>query len=334
MTFDQILNDLKKQKYQPVYFLHGNESYYIDQISQHIEDHVLDEAEKSFNLSILYGKDVDYKQVVDQARRFPMMASHQVVIIKEAQSMSTLPQLQTYIEKPLDSTLLVICYKHKRFDQRTKLAKSLKKHALIFESKKPYDNKMPDWITTYLHTKGYKIDLKESALIAEYLGNDLGKVANELDKLGINLPQGHTVTRDDIQEHIGISKDYNIFELQNALTTRNLAKTYQIIQYFQANPRNNPLVMVVATLFGFFSKVYLMHFLQRAPDREVQKVLGLSSSYFVRDYRIAAQSYRRSQVEKIIHLLGRYDLKSKGVDRGSFSDQALMQEMVYHILST
>lgn len=333
MTYDQILKELKAKKYRPIYFLHGNESYYIDQLADYFEHQILDETEKAFNLTILYGKDIDHKQVVDQARRFPMMSSHQVVIIKEAQSMSGLPQLQTYIENPLDTTILVICHKHKKFDGRTKLANVIKKNAVLFESKKPYDNQMPAWVTSYINGIQLKIGPKEAALIAEYLGNDLGKVANELDKLAINLPKGHTVTIDNIQEHIGISKDYNIFELQDALTARNHTKTYQILSYFQANPRNNPLVMVVATLFAFFSKVYLMHALQQSPDREVQKVLGLPTPYFVKDYRKAAQKYNRRQTEKIIHLLKIYDLKAKGVGNASFTDQALMQEMMYHILS-
>ncbi|NND08030.1 MAG: DNA polymerase III subunit delta [Saprospiraceae bacterium] len=333
MKYDQILKELKANQYKPVYFLHGNEPYYIDQLANFFEDNILDETEKAFNLTILYGKDIDHKQVVDQARRFPMMASHQVVIIKEAQSMSGLQQLQTYIENPLETTILVICHKHKKFDGRTKLANVVKKNAVLFESKKPYDNQMPAWITSYLTGIKLKIGPKEAALIAEYLGNDLGKVANELDKLAINLSKGHTVTADNIQEHIGISKDYNIFELQDALTARNHTKAYQILKYFQANPRNNPLVMVVAALFGFFSKVYLMHTLRNAPDREVQKVLGLPTPYFVKDYRKAAQQFNRRQTEKIIHLLKNYDLKSKGVGNASSSDQSMMQEMMYHILS-
>ena len=247
--------------------------------------------------------------------------------------MSGLQQLQTYIENPLETTILVICHKHKKFDGRTKLANTVKKNAVLFESKRPYDNQMPAWVTSYLNGIKLKIGPKEAALIAEYLGNDLGKVANELDKLAIKLSKGHTVTADNIQEHIGISKDYNIFELQDALTARNHTKAYQILKYFQSNPRNNPLVMVVATLFGFFSKVYLMHTLRNAPDREVQKALGLPTPYFVKDYRKAAQQFNRRQTEKIIHLLKNYDLKSKGVGNVSSTDQSLMQEMMYHILS-
>lgn len=334
MTFEALSKELKAGKYKPVYLLHGNEPYYIDLITDHFEHKVLDEAERSFNMTILYGKDVDYKSVVDQARRYPMMAEHQVVILKEAQSMKQLTDLEAYIKNPLDTTIFVIAYKHGKLDGRTKFAKTLQKTAVVFESKRPYDNQMPAWIATFMQKKGYKINPAESSLIAEYLGNDLSKVANELSKLVINLPKGETINKDHIQEHIGISKDYNIFELQNALGTRNKVSTYKIIQYFQANPRNNPLVMVVATLFSYFNKIYLMQFLRNAPDREVQKTLGLSTSYFVKDYRTAAKNYNRLQTERILHLLRQYDLKSKGVDRGSFTDQSLMQEMIYQILST
>ncbi|MDH3652306.1 MAG: DNA polymerase III subunit delta [Saprospiraceae bacterium] len=333
MTFDQITQDLKAKKYHPVYFLHGDESYYIDLLAHQFEHQILDEAERAFNLTILYGKEVDHKTVIDAARRFPMMAPHQVVILKEAQSMKTIADLSLYIENPSLSTLFIICYKHARFDKRTKFAKLIIKKAVIFESKRIYDNQIPAWINNYLQKKGLKINNKETSLIGEYLGNNLNKIANELDKLAINLTRGHQITQDDIEKYIGISKDYNIFELQNALGSRDREKTYRIIGYFQSNPKNNPLVMVVGTLFGFFAKIFQMHALRNAGDREVQKVLGLSTAYFVKDYRRAAQEYNKTQTEKVLNLLREYDLKSKGVERASATDQSLMQEMVYHILS-
>ena len=294
---------------------------------------MLGEAEQSFNLSILYGKETDFKTVVDHARRFPMMSEYQVVILKEAQSMKDLTSLETYIKNPADTTLLVICHKHGTIDGRTSFAKLLKAKAIVFESKKVYDNQMSPWISGYLESHGYKIGPAESSLIGDYLGNDLSKVANELDKLMVNLPKGHKVNKDNIEEYIGISKDFNVFELQDAISSRNKEKTYRIIQYFIANPRNNPFIMVVATLFSYFSKVYLMHFLGNSPDREVQKTLGLSNTFFVKNYRSAARSYSRVQTEKVIHMLRVYDLKAKGVGRDSFTDQALMQELVYKILS-
>ncbi len=334
MTFEQILKELKAKKYHPVYFLHGAEPYFIDQLSDHFEHEVLDENEKSFNLTILYGKEVDHKVVVDSARRYPMMAPYQVVILKEAQAMKQLSNLDSYLKHPAESTLLVICYKHARLDKRTKFAKTILKHCLVFESKKLYDNQMPAWIEQYLQKKKFKIEGRDSALIAEYLGNDLSKVANELDKLALNLPKGQLIKREDIETHIGISKDYNIFELQNALGNRNVEKTYRIIKYFQANPKGNPLIAIVGGLFSFFSKIYQMHALHHASDREIQQALGISSTYFVKDYRRSARNYNQVQTEKIIELLRIYDLKAKGVERANFTDPALMHEMIYHILAS
>lgn len=236
MTFSQIIGDLKKKQYQPVYFLHGNESYFIDAIADYIEKNVLSDGEKSFNQTILYGKEIEFKQVVDTARRYPMMAPHQVVIIKEAQEMRTLKELATYIEQPAQTTILVICHKHKRFDSRTKLGKLLKKKAVVFEAKKLYDNQLPDWIHNYLQDKGFSIKPAATALIAEYLGTDLSKVVNEMDKLAINLPRGTNITQQHIQSNIGISKDYNVFELQKALGQKQVTKVNRIVKYFWGKP--------------------------------------------------------------------------------------------------
>ena len=333
MKYEELLKELKTGKYQPIYFLHGNEPYYIDQLTQYFENKILSEAEKSFNLTILYGKDVDHKTVIDNTRRFPMMSSHQVVILKEAQHMKQLQDLDIYLENPLDSTILVICYKHQKLDKRTKFAKILQKYTVLFESNTLYDNQVPGWITNYLKSKSYTIKPDEAALISEYLGNDLSKISNELDKLMINLSKDKVITKNDIQTHIGISKDFNVFELQRALSERDLDKTYRIIHYFMSNLKNNPLVMVVAMLYSYFSKIYILHFLKNVPDREVQKSLGLSSPYFVKEYRKSSESFSKTQTEKIINILRTYDLKSKGVDRVNFSEQGLMQEMIYHILS-
>lgn len=334
MTADILIQDLESRKFQPVYLLHGPEPYYIDVITQFFEQHVLDEAERSFNLTILYGKEIDFKTVVDNARRFPMMSEYQVVILKEAQSMKDLVELETYVKNPAPTTILVICYKHNTIDGRTTFAKVLKKNAVVFESKRIYDNQMPAWISDHLAGRGFKIGPTEAALIADYLGADLSKVANEMEKLALNLPQGHKIDKEDIEKYIGISKDFNVFELQDALSSRNKEKAYRIIQYFISNPKNNPLIVVVATLFSYFSKIYLMHFLRNAPDREVQKSLGLSNTYFVKNYRSAARTFNRIQTEKIIHLLRVYDMKSKGVGRDGFSEEAMMQELIYKILST
>jgi DNA polymerase-3 subunit delta len=333
LTSDNLINDLKNRKFHPVYLLHGPESYYIDQITNHFENHILDEGERSFNLMILYGKETDFMSVVDNARRFPMMSEYQIVILKEAQSMRDLNELEAYLKNPAPTTMLVICHKHGTVDGRTTFGKTIKEKAVVFESKKIYDNQMPAWISDHLSNKGFKIGPSEAALIADYLGADLSKVANEMEKLALNLLTGHKINKTDIEKYIGISKDFNVFELQDALGTRNKEKAYRIIQYFISNPRNNPLIVVVATLFSYFSKIYLMHFLGNSPDREVQKSLGLSNTYFIKNYRSAAKAFNRHQTERIIHLLRVYDLKSKGVGRDSFTEEAMMQELIYKILS-
>lgn len=334
MTFSQIITDLKNKQYKPVYFLHGNEPYFIDAIADYIEKNVLSEGEKSFNQTILYGKEIDFKQVVDTARRYPMMAPYQVVIVKEAQEMRTLKELVTYVEKSAETTILVLCHKHKRFDSRTKLGKVLKKKAVLFASKKLYDNQLPDWIHNYLSQKEFTIKPAASALIAEYLGTDLSKVVNELDKLAINLPKGTTITQQHIQQNIGISKDYNIFELQKALGQKQVTKANRIVQYFGANPKKNPMVMLVSSLYNYFSKIYMLHFLRNSGDQAILKALKLGSSYFLREYKTAARNFSKPQTEKILSILKEYDLKSKGVDNNTMSnpDSELMKELVWRIL--
>lgn len=334
MTFEQILAKLKKKEYQPIYFLHGTESYYIDAISDFIEKHALSEAEKAFNQTILYGKEVDNLAVVDTARRYPMMAAHQVVIIKEAQEMKSLKNLQSYIEKPLDTTILVICHKHKKLNLNSKFGKALNKNALVFESKAPYENKMPDWISNYLAGKKLQITPQASELIAEYLGNKLSKVSNELDKLAINLTPGTKITPKHIEENIGISKDYNIFELQKALGQRNVLKANRIVKYFASNPRKNPLPVVIGSLYGYFSKVYMLHFLAQKSEKEILDGLKLRSAFFLREYRQAAKNFNRPKAEQVIGLLKEFDLKSKGVEFNNVGkpEGDLLKELVWRIL--
>ncbi len=332
MTYKEIIKSLKAKDYKPVYFLHGEEAFYIDAISDFIEEKVLTEGEKSFNQTIFYGKDTDARTLIDTASRYPMMASHQVIILKEAQDMKDLQDLQLYIEKAVPTSILVVCHKYKKLDARTKFAKSLKAHAVLFESKKLYDNQVPDWIVDYLKGKKLTINPNASQLIAEYLGTDLSKIANELDKLAINLSPGTAINEKHIQDNIGISKDYNVFELQKALGQRNVLKTNRIIQYFTANPRKNPLVMVTGTLYNYFSKVYMLHFLRSLSDREMSSALKLRSDYFLREYKTTARNYNLKKTQKVISVLKEYDLKSKGVDSDNTPEGELMKEMVYKIL--
>jgi DNA polymerase-3 subunit delta len=334
LTADQIIISLKKKDYQPVYFLHGTESYFIDQVVQYAENHILSESERSFNQTILYGKDTDHKTVVDNARRFPMMASHQVVILKEAQEMKTLKDLQTYIEKPSASTILVIAHKHKRFNMGSKLGKALKAKAVILETKELYDNQLPAWIESYLKKRKYQISPEAAVLIAEYVGTDLSKVVNELDKLILNLPADSMITEKEIEANIGISKDYNIFELQRALGQRDTLKANRIVNYFSANPRRNPLPVVLGSLYGYFSKIYQLHFLKGASEQDQLQALKLRSAFFLRDYRAAIRNYSFQRTEMVIGLLKEYDLKSKGVHYNGTGkpEGELLKELVWRIL--
>ena len=332
MTYLQIIKDIKAKKYSPIYFLHGQESYFIDKISKYIEENVLTEGEKSFNQIVMYGKEADHKTLIDTCSRYPMTASHQVVILKEAQDMKTLKEIQPYILKPVPSTILVICHKHKKFDGRTKFGKAVKANTLLFESKPLYDNKIPDWITTHLKSKKLNITPTAAALIGEYLGTDLSKISNELEKLSINIPSNTTIDEKHVQEQIGISKEYNVFELQKALGEKNVVKANRIINYFISNPKKNPMVVVISTLYNFFSKVYMSHFLRNSSESDLMRTLKVSHAFFLKDYKLAARNYPLLHAQQVISILSEYDLKSKGVKRDSATDGDLLKEMVYRIL--
>ncbi len=334
MTHQQILTELKQKKFFPVYFLFGKESYFIDSISDYIEENALSESEKAFNQVVLYGRDIDHLAVIDSARRYPMVSQYQVVIVKEAQDLKDLKELAKYIENPTPSTILVLCHKHKTFTKTTKFAKLLKSKSVFFESSKLYDNQVPDWIAGQLKQNKLRIDPDTAALTAEYLGTDLSLIIHELEKLILHLPPGSEVTSKHIEDYIGISREYNIFELHKAIATRNLNKVARIMKNFIANPKRNPFIMVTASLSGFFTKVYLLHFLKNKPDMEVQKALNLRSSYALRDYRSALRYYSRSKTEEVIGLLKEYDLKAKGVNFNSVGkeDGALLKELVFKIL--
>ncbi|GJM32914.1 MAG: DNA polymerase III subunit delta [Saprospiraceae bacterium] len=334
MTFEQILSDLNKKQFKPIYFLHGKESYFIDAISDKIENSVLTEGERSFNQTIIYGKDSDHLMVVDNARRYPMMSSLQVVILKEAQEMRSLKDLKTYIEKPMQTTVLVICHKHKKLNLNSGFGKALKANAVIFESKPLYDNQVGAWIAKYLQSKKLKIQPNAAELVAEYLGTDLSKVVNELEKLAINLPVGTEVTDKHIEEHIGISKDYNVFELQKALAQRNVVKANRIVNYFTANARKHPLPVLIGSLYNYFSKIYMLQFLRNASERDQLSALKLNSPFFLKEYRLALKNYNRVHTEKALNVLKEFDLKSKGVDYISTGkpEGELLKEMVWLIL--
>jgi len=335
VTFEQIISDLKKKIYYPVYLLTGEESYYIDRISDFIENNVLTEEEKEFNQSIIYGRDVDVPTIISYAKRFPMMSNYQVVIVKEAQDLDKpkpkMEELVSYVENPLSSTILVLNYKYKKVDKRKKFAKLIAKKGVFFESKKLYDNQVQSWITNYIQNKNLKITPKASALLAEYLGTDLGKIANEVGKLTINLKEGEEINDILIEKNIGISKDYNIFELQKALAQRDIVKANRIANYFAANPKDNPIVKTIIILYNYFSSILLYHRLKDKSRNNVAAKLGINP-FFVKDYEIAARNYNIAKVVKIISYLREYDLKSKGVDNISATDGELLKELLFKIL--
>ena len=335
MTYDEILRNIKARQFSPVYFLHGEEAFFIDQIADAIEATALPEAEQGFNQTILYGKEVDHLSLLDYLRRYPMMSERQVVILREAQEMKTLTELSPYLENPMPSTIFVACHKYKKVDARTKFGKALNnKQIVVFESKKLYDNQIADWISNYCKAQKRSIEPAASALMAEYLGTDLSKITNELDKLAINLPKGATVTEAAIQENIGISKEYNVFELQKAIAQRDIAKVSRIREHFASNPRKNPLIVTISSLFAYFSKVYMLHSLRGQSDAEILKALELRSDWFLKEYKVAAANYNYAQTIKAISVLKDYDLRSKGVgnDNTSTGEEELMKELFWKLM--
>jgi DNA polymerase-3 subunit delta len=331
-TFEEIMSDLKNRIYKPVYFLAGDEPYYIDFITNYIEEKILPEAEKSFNQMILYGEDTSMATIIETSRRFPMMSNHQVVIVKEAQTLKRIDDLVIYIEKPLLSTILVFNYKYKVLDKRTKLYKLIDSNAVYFESNRLRDYQVPQWIERYLMVKGIKTEPNASAMLTEYLGTDLHKIVNELDKLLITLPAGKPViTTELIEKNIGISKDFNNFELQKAVGEKNIFKANMIVHYFANNPRDNPINLTIASLFSYFSKLLTYHYLTDKSKNNVASVLKVNP-YFVRDYEISAGKYNVKKTVQIINLLRTYDMKSKGYGDLSSTPGDLLKELVYKIL--
>jgi DNA polymerase-3 subunit delta len=309
----------------------GEETYFIDQISDYIADNVLTDAEKGFNQTILYGKDTEPHNIIANARRFPMMSNHQVIIVREAQNIKKIEDLEPYVKNPLNSTILVINYKYKTLDKRKTFPKLVDQKGILFESKKIYDNQLPAWIISYLKNQNYTIAPQAAAMLSEYLGADLSKVANELDKLIISLPVGSQITPDHIEKNIGISKEFNVYELQNALGERNLLKANQIINYFGANPSSNPIPVVISSLFSYFSKILNYHFLEDKSQNNVASVLQVHP-FFVKTYIAAAKNYNIKKLVEIISILREFDMKSKGWGNVSASPADLQREMIYRIL--
>ncbi|GLB49242.1 DNA polymerase III subunit delta [Neptunitalea lumnitzerae] len=327
----QIVTDIKNKQLAPIYFLMGDEPYYIDRISDYIANNVLDEADRGFNQMVLYGRDVTVDDIVGNAKRYPMMADRQVVIVKEAQELSrTIENLVAYAEKPLESTVLVMCYKYKTIDKRKKLYKAVKKNGVIFESKKMYEDKVADWIRKVLAGQKYAITPKASQMLVEFLGNDLGRIAKELEKLQLILPKESQITPEIIEENIGISKEFNNFELRKAIGDRDVVKATKIITHFAQNPKDNPIIVTVTMLFMFFSQLLKYHGLNNHSPKNVASALKINP-YFVSDYQAAARNYPMKKVSYAVAVLRDIDVKTKGV--GSNADMAdLLKELLVKVM--
>lgn len=328
---NDIKADIKRKILKPIYFLMGEESFFIDEISDFIEKNVLDESEKGFNQQVMYGRDVTIEDIISAAKRYPMMSEKQVIIVKEAQDLSkTIEKLASYAENSQPTTVLVFNYKYKTLDKRKKLYKDIAKSGLIFESKKMYENQVPDWIRKELIKKQYQIEPKASLMLVEFLGSDLSKISNELNKLTIILPEGTIINDKHIEENIGISKDFNNFELRKAIGEKNVLKSNRIINYFAENPKNNPLVMTISLLNGFFTQLLFFHGLQDKSKKSVASALGIHP-YFADEYSLAARNYPIQKVTSVLSFLREADMKSKGV--GANQNEAdILKELIFKIL--
>jgi DNA polymerase-3 subunit delta len=329
----KIVNDIKAGKLKPIYFLMGEEPYYIDRLSDYIEKNVLTEEEKGFNQTVLYGRDVTVEDIVSAAKRYPMMAERQVIIVKEAQDLAkTIDKFESYATDPMPTTVLVLCYKYKTLDKRKKVTKLFEKSGLVFESKKLYDNQVGQWITRVLQAKKYSIEPKASAMLVEFLGTNLEKINNELEKLQIILPVGSTISANHIEENIGFSKDFNIFELRKAIGEKNQLKSYKIAQYFSENPKDHPLVMTTGMLFSFFVQLLQYHGLKDKNPKNVAAALKVNP-FFLKDYDVALRNYPMKKVSKIVTLLREIDVKSKGVGANALPQHELLKEMLVGIFN-
>lgn len=332
MLANTIISEWKKGNYKPVYWLEGEEEYFIDKIMNYAESHILSESETGFNLTVFYGKDADWANVINACRRYPMFAEKQVVLLKEAQQMRDIEKLEACIENPLGSTIFVVSYKEKKVDGRTRLAKLLKEKGVVLTTKKLYDSQLPGWTEELVQSKGLAISQKALMLLVDHIGNDLSRIENEVDKTLINLGNRKTITEEDVEQYVGVSKDFNVFELQAALATKNLSKAIQIIQYFEANPKAAPIQLILPSLYSFFSKVFMIYGLNTRDEKSVAASLGINP-FFIKDYLKATDIYSYPDVEKLILLLSDYNLKSIGINNSGTADASLLKEMVVKMIA-
>ncbi len=331
MSVEKLINDWKKSIFKPVYWLEGEESFYIDKAMNYAEHHILSVAEVDFNLTIFYGKDAQWAEVLNTCKRYPMFAERQIVLLKEAQHMKDIEKLQSYIEQPCLSTLFIISYKEKKIDGRSKFAKVLKQYGEVLTTKKLYDNQLPTWLSAHVRHKGFEITQKAVALLVEHIGNNLSRLNNEIDKILINISHPKKIDVDDVEQYVGISKEFNIFELQHAIGKKDMNKTIRIIQYFEANPKAAPIQMVLPNLYNFFSKVHMVLGSSTTDQSRLAKTLGVHE-FFIRDYLYAAQQYTYKGIEKALLLLQDYNLRSLGINDAGTTDAALLKELALKIL--
>lgn len=332
MSVEKIISDWKKKLFKPVYWLEGEEDYFIDKIVHYAEHNILTESEAGFNLTVFYGRDADWTQVINACKRYPMFAERQVVLLKEAQHMRDIDKLESYISQPLTSTIFVVSYKEKKVDGRTQLAKLLKTKAELFTTKKMYDNALPDWTNELVKSKGYTISQKAVLLLVDHIGNDLSRIDNEIEKMLVNLGTRTSITEDDIERYVGVSKEYNPFELQSAMAAKDLPKAMRIIQYFEANPKAAPIQLVLPTLYNLFSKTYMIFGQSAKDDKTVAANIGVNA-WFVKDYMLVARNYGYNGVERALLLLHHYNLRSVGVNDTGSSDASLLKEMVVKMVN-
>ena len=332
-TYDTLMSELKSGVYRPVYYLMGEEGYFTDRITGYIMDNALTEVERDFNLTVYYGLDTDIDTIVTAAKRFPMMAERQVIVVKEAQMLKNLDSLLFYLQSPQPTTVLVFAHKNGSIDKRKKVATELEHTGVVLDFKKLRDDQLPSFINSYLREKGLVADNKSVLMMKESIGADLSRLAGEIDKLAIALPQGEkAITPELVEEHIGISKEYNNFELQNALVNKDILKANKIIQYFARNPKKNPIQMTLALLFSFFSNVMMCYYSPDKSERGVAEFLGLRSAWGVGDYIKAMRNYKAVHVLDILHLIRLADAQSKGAEGPQTADGEIMRELLYKIL--
>jgi DNA polymerase III subunit delta len=332
MSHEKIITEWKKKIYKPFYWLEGEEEYFIDKVMDYAEHNILNETETGFNLTVFYGKDATWPDVINACRRYPMFSERQVVLLKEAQQMKDIEKLESYVENPLGSTLLVVSYKDKKIDGRTKFAKLLKERGVLLSTKKIYENQLPQWTEEIVNNHGYEISRKAIMLLVDHIGNDLSRIENEIEKILVNLGKRKTINEDDIEQYIGISKEFNVFEFQNALAAKDLPNCIRIVQYFEDNPKAAPIQLIFPSLYSFFSKLYMIHGLNTRDEKTVAASLGLNP-FFVKDYLKAVHVYSFPEVEKAILLLHHYNLRSVGIADVGTEDASLLKEMVYKIIA-